>query len=202
MQETGAFISARRKGLVAAEFLLLFFLILVVIIAVVNIFTLDSDDGGIPPYRSANAMYVYNALERSRIAVVQYHEMYGMLPGDDGHPRVVDGKVITGNEDGKIDPVAGEDRKVFADMLAAGVLPVKDGVVRIRGVELELLYLRFMAENKVLQQGNYFRLSGMNRLEALAFDRKFDDGNPDSGNVLFFGKGDNVDFYFKLVLHR
>lgn len=200
MQGRGSFSRARAGGLVVSEFLTLFFVILVILLAMVNIFTLNSGDESVPPYRSANAMYVHQALERTRLAVLEYQEQFGALPGDDRHPLVIEGKTVAGNHDGRIDPENGEAAKVFADMASANILP--EPAVRIRGIGLELLWVRFLAEGRLVAEDNYFRLKGMDRLEALAYDRKFDDGNPLNGLVFFFGDDDEVTFYSKLALYR
>lgn len=199
MQENSSFVRIRKKGVVAAEFLLLFFVVLLIIIAVVNIFTLDDGDDGIPPYRAANAMYVYNALERVRLSVVSYYDVFGALPGDDDLVAVIDGKEVKGNLDGRIDQSSGEAAKVFKDMAREGVL--RKAEVRIRGLMLELLYVRFLSKGEVLQEGNFFRLVGMNRNEAVAMDRKFDDGRASEGDVLYVGDGDTVTLYYKLLLY-
>lgn len=145
-------------------------------------------------------MYVHQALESQRIAVLAYVDTLGCLPGDDDHMVVIDGKKVVGNMDGKIDPATGESAKVFRDMALALIIPRSD--VRIRGIELELLWMRFMSGGNLLMQGNFFRLKGLNRLEALAVDRKFDDGDPQGGDILSFGDSETVDFYSKLDLYR
>jgi hypothetical protein len=198
MQGRGSFSRARAGGLVVSEFLTLFFVILVILLAMVNIFTLNSGDESVPPYRSANAMYVHQALESTRLAVITYREQFGALPGDDIHPMVVHGVKVTGNQDGRIDSLSGESAKVFPDMADAHLIP--EPVVRIRGIELELLWLRLLADGKLLKEDNYFRLKGLTRDEAVAYDRKFDDGDPRVGDVVFFGDGDAVTFYSRLAL--
>ncbi|WP_461210037.1 hypothetical protein [Desulfocurvus sp. DL9XJH121] len=158
------------------------------------------DDGGVPPYRAANAMYVYNALERQRVAVLTYTDMTGMLPGDDTRPAMVDGVLVAGNDDGRIDSGRGEAAKAFVDLQETGVNP--DREIRIRGLVLELLWVRLMSGGKVLVEDNFFKLPGVDRQEALAFDRKFDDGHQDAGNAVYLGNDDTVDFYYRLTLIR
>ena len=198
MQEKGSLSGVRTRGLVVYEYLTLFFVIFIILIAVVNVFTLNRDDESIPPYRAANALYIHQALEQMQVSIMAYREQFGVLPGDDPRPVEIEGRMVAGNGDGRIDPEAGEAVKVFADMAFSG--GVRDKLVRVRGRMLELLYVRFLSEGRVLREGNFFRLDGLERLEALAYDRKFDDGNPQDGDVLYFGDDDTVTFYCKLSL--
>lgn len=164
------------------------------------VMSLNGGDDDIPPYRSANAMYIRNALEQQRILVGEYFEKYGMLPGDDTQPQMVEGREVAGDANGCIDAKNGESSKVFRDLAVLVGTPYQG--VRIRGVDLELLWVRFMSKGKLLQEGNFFRLAGLNRKEALAFDRKYDDGDPNTGDALFFGDDDPVTFYYRLILYR
>ena len=200
MRIRGSFSGDRAAGLVVYEYLILFLVIFFIIIAVVNVFTLNRDEKSVPPYRAANAMYMYQALERIQLSILAYKEQFGVLPGDDPHPMVIDGREIVGNQDGRIDPETGESAKVFSDMAFIGLIP--EGEVRIRGRKLELLFVRFLSEGRVLQEGNFFRLKGVEYQEAVAFDRKFDDDVQKDGNVLYFGDEDLVTFYCKLDLYR
>ena len=153
----------------------------------------------VPSYRMAFATYVYNALERERLAIMSYVDTKGVLPGDDSQPRTISGRLVEGNEDGRIDAEAGESVKVFVDLHEAGLIPKE--IVRIRGRALGLSWVRLLSGGNVLDEGNFFKLTGINKDEAKGFDMRFDDGGSASGNVLYFDDDDDgVSFYYRLEL--
>ena len=167
----------------------------------VLLLVVDRGDGSesVPSYRMAYATYAYNALERERLAILSYLDTNGVLPGDDSRPRDISGKLVAGNEDGRIDDKAGESAKVFMDLHEAGLIP--DENVRIRGRGLKLSWVRLLSGGKVLDEGNFFKLTGINKDEAKGFDMRFDDGGSASGNVLYFDDDDDgVSFYYRLEL--
>lgn len=167
----------------------------------VNPLASDEDPDGVPVYRAANAIYISNALERQRVAIMNYYDMRGVLPGDDPVPREIDGELVRGNEDGRITLESGESAKVFADLYAAGLNPVPQ--VRVRSKDLKVLWVRLGADGHVLREGNFFKLEGLNRLEALGMDSRYDDGRSDAGRILFIpGDDDTVVLYSELDLYR
>lgn len=146
-------------------------------------------------------MYIYNALERQRVAVMSFQDLYGQLPGDSDQPVEIDGVRIAGNSNGKIETENGEYRKVFYDLYVAGVLP--GDKVRVRSRPLQLFYVVLREGDKVLGEGHFFKLSGIHMLEAKAYDLKYDDGNSDKGNALYAkAENDTADLYVKLDLYQ
>lgn len=188
------------RGWVQTEFILLIFLIMVLLILLLSIVS-GGGTTSVPLFRSANATYAYSALERLRVAVLSYQDMFGVLPGDDPRPEEINGRMVAGDEDGKIEFGTGEADKAFIDLAKAGILD--NPVVRIRSRTVALMWVRLLSENAVEGEGNFFKIAGFNRSEAEAFDRKYDDGFRNTGDVLFFdAEDDSVDFYYRLTLLR
>lgn len=169
-----------------------------ILLALLYMWTADGDDDAVgidvSPYRVANAIYAHGLLEGYRVAVMQYVDMHGYLPGDTGAPANA-----TGRGDWRIEREYGEDKAVFEALARAGVVP--RGTLRVRGRELAFFWATLMSGEEGLQGANYFVLRGFNRDEARAMDWKFDDGRNNDGNILYAIVDDDVvDLYYKLEL--
>lgn len=170
------------------------------LLAMVNPFAGEESED-IPAYRWANAMYIYNAIERQRVAVMSYVEMSGALPGDSAEAQEIDGRLVVGNGNGRIETGNGEKDKVFPDLFRAGINP--EGHVRIRGKVLELSWMELKDGKKILGTGNFFKLPGVDPLEARAYDSRYDNGSSDSGDVVYArNESEGVDLYIKMNLFR
>lgn len=170
------------------------------LLVIVNPFAGD-DNEDIPSYRVANAMYIYNAISRQKVALMNYIDMHGDLPGDSALPIMVDGRMIVGNGNQKIETENGEKDKVFPELFQSGV--ASQGYARIRSRDLELAWMVLKDGEKILGTGHFFKLSGINALEARAYDRKYDDDSSDTGHVLYArNKTEGVDLFIKLDLYR
>ncbi|MBU1001819.1 MAG: hypothetical protein KKE73_04785 [Proteobacteria bacterium] len=175
-------------------------LLMLGLLTVVNPFAGDQTEG-IPSYRAANAMYIYSAIEQQRVAVMSYTEMTGALPGDNPVAVEVDGRLIKGNGNGRIEVANGEKDKVFPDLYNAGINPAH--YVRVRGKILEFSWVELRDGDKILGVGHFFKLPGVHPLEARAYDAKHDDDSSDSGDVVYArNETEGVDLYIKFNLFR
>lgn len=161
-----------------------------------------SDDGdGVPVYRSANAIYIHNSLESQRVAVLGYYDMTSALPGDDKTSFFIGDDLVVGDKDGRIERDNNEYLKVFADMHRSGL--IADDEVRVRSKRLNLLWTSLVdGEGNALASGHFFRLKGINHLEAKAYDQLYDDGQWWSGRVFVIKQDDLVDLYVGFDLFR
>lgn len=195
----------RVPGYVQTELIVGFGLVALLVLGLlytVNPLAGDDEGGGsIPAYRSANAMYIYNSIERQRVALSSYYDLYGELPGDSSVPMEIDGRRIVGNANGKIEVPNHEKDKVFPELFQSGVAPVK--IARIRGKVLELSWVTLKDGDKVLGTGHFFKIPGVHPLEARSYDLKYDDASSDSGDV-FYARNpeEGVDLYIKLELYK
>ncbi len=186
----------RSSGLVPGfgflEFSMLLGLISLVLFGLITMFSSvdDSPYPDVTPYQWANTLYAHSQLERLRVAMLNYTDQAGGLPGD----------FPDGNGNGIIERELGEDATVFRDMIQAGVIPQE--AFLIRGRVPEVYHTVLQAEGRVLGEGHFIKLAGFPRVEALALDRKYDDARNDSGNIIFSNNGtDDIDLFVKLVLY-
>ncbi|NJB67871.1 hypothetical protein GGQ74_001511 [Desulfobaculum xiamenense] len=188
---------AGRRGFAISELLVGVLLLFAVLLGLLYIWTTDEGTQGrgldVTPYRTANAVYAYNLLESYRVAVMNYIDMYGHLPGDEG---AVNG---TGRGDWRIERALGEDALAVAELHASGVVPTANP--RVRGCALDLYWVSLVADGRELGGANYFVLRGFNADEARAMDWKFDDKRADAGNILYSPVDDeHVDLFLKIKL--
>lgn len=161
----------------------------------------DPEEGEFASYRTANAMYIYNALERQRVAAMSYYDQHGALPGDSTDMAVVEGREIRGNGNGRIEAYNLESEKFFVDLFKAGVNPVE--TVRVRGKKLKILWTRLMGDGEELGVGHYFKMTGLDAQDAAAFDYKYDDARSGTGDAVFVTRTDgSVTMYVRFELFR
>lgn len=187
-----------RRGRAVSELLVGVLIVSIVLLGLLYLWTEDDKPTefgiDVSPYRVANAVYAHNLLERYRLAVMNYIDMYGQLPGDVG--AQANG---TGRGDWRLERQYGEGERALADMADASVVP--RGTLRVRGRELELAWVSLVADERELTGANYFVLRGFNRDEARAMDWKFDDGRNNDGDILYAVRGEDVvDLYMRLEL--
>jgi len=184
--------AAQAAGFTFLEFSVALGFLSLILLGLVLLVSSTDDSSPYPditPYKWSNALYTWNQVERLRTAVQLYQDQFNGLPGDVPH----------GNANGFIDKELGEADTVFDDLRASGVLP--DPPVLVRGRKVVLYYAELRAEGQPLTKGHFFKLEGMDRLEALALDRKFDDARGDSGAVIIARRDeDRVDCYIGLEL--
>lgn len=188
----GAMISKRRGAsagysqyeIVAAIFLV-FLLLFGVLIMVMPGGGYDQDTGelDVPPYRWGNAIYIYNALQRVETGARIYYDLHHAMPGDSPELFQNATTVIKGDADGRIERGRMENVKFFIDLYKSGILP--EETIRIRAKPLDIYWVELKAEGKVLAEGNFFKLAGINVDEARALDYKFDDARNDTGSVIY-----------------
>lgn len=186
--------------LIAAIFLI-FLLLFGVLIMVMPGDGYDTDTGelDVPPYRWANAMYAYNALQRVQAGAMAYFDLHQHIPGDS--PKKFENAThsIRGDGDGRIERSGKENVKFFIDLHRAGIMPSE--TILIRGRELDVFWLELKADDRVLSQGNFFKLPGMNLAEARALDYKYDDGWNDGGDIFYSIRDDDTaDLYVNFKL--
>lgn len=182
--------AARAAGFTFLEFSVALGFLSLILLGLVLLVSSTDDSSPYPditPYTWSNALYTWNQVERLRTAVRLYEDQTGKLPGDYPH----------GNRNGRIEKELGEADLVFDDLRTSGVMPDLPQLVRGRRVVLYFAELR--AEGQPLATGHFFKLEGLERLEALALDRKFDNARGDSGSIIIAARDDDrVDCYLAL----
>lgn len=173
----------------------------ILMLGLLAVFNPFSDDEDISAYRSANAMYIFSALERQRVAALNFYDTYGALPGDAPTAALVDGKQVKGNGNGRIEASSFENRKFFTDLFNAKLNPVEN--VRVRGKKLNVLWTRLLGDGEDIGEGHYFKLVGLNSADAYAFDYKYDNGHNGSGDVMYVKRTDGtVTLYARFELFK
>lgn len=189
-------------GFTLTELLVVVFLLFAVMGLTFGLMADTGDGGGgsqkVPPYRVANAMYIQSALERQRVAILNYMDLTGALPGDDARPADIGGVEVRGDGDGRIEKFGNENVKLFVDL--AGAKLNRSDTVRVRGQVLDLYWASLDVGGRQLAPGNFFYLSGIHPAEAIALDARFDDGQSDRGDIVFSVKDDKADLYVRLKL--
>ncbi|MDY7001328.1 MAG: hypothetical protein SVS15_06060 [Thermodesulfobacteriota bacterium] len=192
------------RGYTQSELVAAVFVVFLLILGVLYVATPGEDSGagdaGVPVYRWANAMYAHNALERYRIAVMNYYDMHGQLPGDSSTDARNSTGGIIGNNNGRVEREIEENVKFFKDLYASGVTVSE--TIRIRGGILDFYWMKLYANSTLAGEGNFFKLPGFNRAEARALDYKFDDGWNDSGDIISsLNDNGTVDLYVKFIMY-
>ncbi len=193
------------QGYTQSEFLVAVFVVFLLILGVLYVVTPGEDseagDAGVPVYRWANAMYAHNALERFRIAVVNYYDMHGQLPGDSATDARNSTGGIIGNNNGRVERENEENVKFFKDLYASGSTPSE--TIRIRGGVVDFYWMNLYANSTLAGEGNFFKLPQFNKAEAKALDHKFDDGWNDTGDIISSLNDDGtVDLYVKFLMYE
>ena len=193
------------QGYTQSEFVAAVFVVFLLVLGVLYVATPGEDSGAeeadVPVYRWANAMYTRNALERYRIAVMNYYDMHGQLPGDSSTDARNSTGGIIGNNNGRVEREIEENVKFFKDLYESGATPSE--IIRIRGGILDFYWMNLYANNTLAGEGNFFKLPDFNRAEARALDYKFDDGWNDSGNIISsLNDNGTVDLYVKLLMYE
>lgn len=193
-------------GYTQSEFLVAVFVVFLLIVGFLYVVApaggdSEAEEAGVPVYRWANAMYARNALERYRVAVMNYYDLYGQLPGDSATGARNSTGGIIGNNNGRVEREIEENIKFFNDLYESGITVSR--TVRIRGRVLDFYWMNLYANNTLAGQGNFFKLPRFNRAEARALDYKFDDGWNDSGDIISSVNDDGtVDLYVKFSLYE
>jgi len=193
------------QGYAQSELVVAVFVVFLLILGVLYVATPGEDsearDAGVPVYRWANAMYAHNALQRYRVAVMNYHDMYGQLPGDSSTEALNSTGGIIGNNNGRVEREIEENVKFFKDLHESGITPSE--TIRIRGGTLDFYWMNLYANNTLAGQGNFFKLPSFNEAEARALDYRFDDGWNDSGDIISsLNDNGTVDLYVKFSIYE
>lgn len=184
--------AARAAGFTFLEFSVALGFLSLILLGLVLLVSSTDDSSPYPditPHTWSNALYTWNQVERLRTAVRLYQDQFNGLPGDSPH----------GNQNGRIEKEQGEADRVFDDLRDSGVMP--DLPLLVRGRRVVLYFAELRAEGQPLATGHFFKLEGLERLEALALDRKFDNARGDSGSVIIAARDDGrVDCFIALDL--
>lgn len=155
------------------------------------------EDYGVSPYRAFYADYIRNNLNGWKSAILSFKGTNGALPGDCATPRAANssGQFI-GDNNGRVEREKEENLKFFQDLYAAGL--ASDPRILVRGRTMDFYWADLTKNGATAVPDNYMKLPGIHHDEALALDRKTDDGDRRSGDVVFFDNPDgSVDLFVR-----
>lgn len=176
-------------------------LVFALLLGVLSLLTGSVETGAerprIPPYRSANAVYIQRALQRWKMALNVAMDSSGALPGDAGSfSSPAPGEKRVGDNNGRVEKEKGENRQFFLDLYSGGYSPEPE--IRIRGRVLDFYWADMSRNATSARDGHYLKLPNIHPDEVLALDLKIDDGNATSGAVLSFPNPDgSVDLFVR-----